>query len=387
MRAPYVLLIAFSLLGSPAGFAEKRGEASLDPAAFADAGPSPAAKARAATVDCAPGADCSPSVGLLSMASAAEASQCTASLVAPDIVATNGHCVPEDLRAPGASCAGRVWVNFVKAEGFESQIECESVIFVEKKISALTPETPDYAFYRLKSPSRRPYLRISRAGFAEGEEISFERVNPVKAEGKIYGVQEKLRCRAVEHSLLSVTATHPLAPITMVGDCAPVFGNSGSPLTGRDGSIRGVIHAKAGVTDQWFKAKKLELPEGLAPHGFGSNYACLPLPAEVNAPTMAAACAAIPPANESYAALGRLTPGEMGGFRGAWAAHKFSSEFLKYGPIGLKFLPECGPAPAPETGFIYRVRGSADRYGRLQSAELVAGESASATRAVPACER
>jgi V8-like Glu-specific endopeptidase len=371
MRALYVLLFAFSL------------------SAQAQVAPTAVAKAKAATVDCAPGATCSPSVGLLSFTTPNDASQCTASLVAPDIIATNGHCVPEDMRQAGASCEGRAWMNFVKSSNpdFETQLECESVLFVEKQKYASVSETPDYAFFRLKKASRRPFNRISRAGFADGEEITFEHVDPVKAEGKVYGVQKAIQCRAIQHSMLSISFTHNLAPVGLFEDCKVIFGNSGSPLIGRDGTIRGVMHAKPGVTEQSLKAKKITLTEALTEHGFGTNYACRPLPAEVNAPGFPAACAQVSPVNKSFAALDALVRDKaptllagrnLGGIQGAWDELNFPKGFVKYEPYSLKFRPTCVNAAQAGAGttvtsgpLSFQVRVIADRYLRVQSAELV----------------
>lgn len=72
--------------------------------------------AKGAVVTCAPGSNCSPTVGLLSFAMQDGAAQCTASLVAPDIIATNAHCVPDDLQAAGSSCKNRMWMNFIPSK-------------------------------------------------------------------------------------------------------------------------------------------------------------------------------------------------------------------------------------------------------------------------------
>ncbi|RZA09688.1 MAG: serine protease [Proteobacteria bacterium] len=356
-------------------------------AARADGSPVSAfAKSKAATVDCAPGAKCSPSIGMLSLIDGGQASQCSASLVAPDIIATNGHCVPEDLRQPGASCAGRAWMNFVSAEGFESQIECESVLFVEKVKTPFVQETPDYAFYRLKTKSLRPFLRVSRAGFADGEAVNFERVDPVKAEGKIYGVQYPHTCTAIQHSLTSIAATRDNAPIVMVADCPTIWGNSGSPLIGRDGTIRGVIQAKEGVTAAMFKAKKLTQLEPLARHGFGTNYACAKLPPEVNAPPVAASCALPLPRNLSYSKLDAardaagpaLSPEVRRALGGTWDKLECSRELQRFEPFTVKFRPACvnaaavGPSASITSGAMrFQIQGSIDKYARVTEAHLV----------------
>ena len=37
---------------------------------------------------------------------------CTSFLIGNSLLVTNSHCLPEDLKATGTSCAGRIWANF-----------------------------------------------------------------------------------------------------------------------------------------------------------------------------------------------------------------------------------------------------------------------------------
>lgn len=306
-----------------------------------------AAKARNATITCAPGSECSPSVGLLSFTTPSEANQCTASLVAPDIIATNGHCVPEDLRKAGASCAGRMWMNFLPAEGLESQLECAEVIFVQKKVRDKAEEDADYAFLRMKAPSARPYFQLSRGGFADEEILKFERVSPVKVADGVAGVQDVVSCRAVQHSLLAPFFVRSEAPVGLLADCAPVYGNSGSPILGADGTIRGVIHAKEGFTAGYLARKGIKLADGLAKHGFATNYACLEIPGLLAA-APAAHCAGVQPdptagRNRSFALLeaGTTKVLEAQVSTCSWKRPRFYRDLFLYEPIRLRAEGSC----------------------------------------------
>lgn len=321
-----------------------------------------AAKARNATVTCAAGSACSPSVGLLSFTTPAEANQCTASLVAPDIIATNGHCVPEDLRKAGASCAGRMWMNFLPVNGMETQLECAEVLFVQKNPRGKPEEAADYAFLRLKAASMRPFLVLSREGFADEEMLKLERVSPVKAEGGVAGVQEVVSCRVAQHSLLAPFFVQKDAAVGLLTECTPVYGNSGSPLRGTDGTMRGVIHAKAGFTASYFARKGIHLADGMAPHGFATNYACLELPRDLTskaADSCAERAEVIPErANRSFAALEAGTSEILRAqdSRCEWKRPRFRQDLIRYEPFLLR--GKCDAVPV-------RIKIEADRYGRV----------------------
>ena len=249
--------------------------------------------AKGAVVTCAPGSNCSPTVGLLSFAMEDGAAQCTASLVAPDIIATNAHCVPDDLRAAGSSCKNRMWMNFIpsKTPGFETQIECDRVLIAK---GAGVQEEADYAFIKLAKPSSRPTFRVSRGGFADNEMFKIEKVDPVHTKGQMRGEQKEVDCRAIQHSVLAPKYTNSLYAVPLMAECLVIHGNSGSAIRALDGTARGVIFATLDVE---------KLPEAFAKGGIavennkvqymglGGNFACLELPAAVGAPSMPAACA------------------------------------------------------------------------------------------------
>jgi V8-like Glu-specific endopeptidase len=269
--------------------------------------------ARAAKITCAPGATCSPSVGLLSFALQNGAAQCTASLVAPDIVATNAHCVPDDIQKAGASCRGRIWMNFLKNENpnFETQIECDRVIVAS---GAGSKESADYAFLRLRRASARPTFRISRQGFKDAEYVKIEKVDPIKGE-TMSGLQHEVTCQAAQHTLIA-DFNDDLAEVPLMADCEVMKGNSGSALRALDGSVRGVIF---GVLDtaplgSIFAEKGMRIGGAMGPMGVGSNFACLNLPAGLGAGAPNAGCAAPRAKNKSETVMNKAYNDELDKF-------------------------------------------------------------------------
>src|SRR5579885_3303104 len=83
-------------------------------------------------VSCFDEQDCNPSVAMVAAAwtdPKPGVTVCTGFLIAPDILATNSHCLPEDLEQAGASCSQRLWIFFPSSNGFtQEQQECDTVI-------------------------------------------------------------------------------------------------------------------------------------------------------------------------------------------------------------------------------------------------------------------
>jgi len=278
--------------------------------------------AKTATVRCAEGATCSPSIGLLSFALETNAAQCTATLVAPDIVATNAHCVPDELQKAGASCQGRIWMNFAKNDNaaFETQIDCAEVLIAE---GAKGEDVADYAFLRLSKASARPFLRVSRRGIKDGEQIRVEKVDPVKGEGAT-GIQHEVTCVAVQHTILA-DFNSDRDPVPLLADCEARGGNSGSALRASDGTVLGVLYSVLDTKNlpQAFADKGMTVPGPFGPLNLGSNYACLKLPEALNAGAPDAACAGPAAPNRSADALNDLTNKQLNVYVQAnFAAHE-----------------------------------------------------------------
>jgi V8-like Glu-specific endopeptidase len=231
--------------------------------------------AQEAVLEC--GTDCSPSVGLLAYATPEHAGQCSAFLVGDDIVATNSHCIPDDLKEAGSSCKNRLWMHFAKDGSKETSIACDQVIFDSKNNKGFT-DKPDYAYIKLAKASTRPSLRITRDGFPEGAQVYIQKVNPVKGAGRMKGKQERVECRTVQNSNSLLSFFHPYSPTAFITECLVIKGNSGSPVLAKDGSVRGVVFAfqdPNDVKEVVAKNKNLKLKEGLSRLNFAANFACL----------------------------------------------------------------------------------------------------------------
>ncbi|MGZ3651772.1 MAG: trypsin-like serine peptidase, partial [Bdellovibrionota bacterium] len=244
--------------------------------------------------------DCDASVGLLTVVLKIPqegwiVGQCTASLVGPDILATNGHCIPADLVAAGSNCDGRMWITFAKDPAhpeYDKQIGCSSVLF-RRKDGGL--EGADYAYLKLAHASNRPVLRQSQAGFEDQKVYHLHKINPGELEGGMMGELVKVDCLSMYDSAIFPERLDRLSQTSLLVDCPVLKGNSGSPILADDGTIHGVIYSFVtnAVARQVLDKNGSSLPsiENIADLNLGSNFACLTLPGDPDGRSLPPACA------------------------------------------------------------------------------------------------
>jgi hypothetical protein len=193
---------------------------------------------------------------------------CSSFLVAPNIIGTNLHCIPEDLRHEKASCKDRIVVSFPKtAHHSEETIDCEEMVHVSPPISDKFL-TPDFAFFRLKEKTTRDYLEISQAGIADGALITLYKVDP----GEV-GIVRKVQCPAVQNSLFNPYFQQDKSPLVSLIPCPVIKGNSGSALVGADGKAHGIIFSIYDVHIPMDPTLAGKTMTGAASNG--ANFSCL----------------------------------------------------------------------------------------------------------------
>jgi hypothetical protein len=247
--------------------------------------------AKQGALTCADARNCPSSVALLTAAKADAVSLCTAFLIAPDLMATNSHCIPDDLKKAGSDCSSRIWVKFADQPGAPGeQAGCKSISHASKVDLSL----PDYAFFKLDRALSRPVLPFSHEGFADGAQYSVDKVNPLSKTAPL-GSLERVRCKTPHGTLLVPGSDSELSPLMTLADCEIVHGNSGSPIFDETGKIRGIVQAteiqdklRSGLAD-----KDIELVDGeLAPLGVGTSFACVRAPSEPASLVLADGCLA-----------------------------------------------------------------------------------------------
>lgn len=216
--------------------------------------------------------------------------QCTAFLVAEDIVATNAHCVPEDIHAARAACAGRMSFHF----GSPSEtIACDRILSVTQESKSNLQ--PDLAFIRLARSVKRTPLRLSRMGLSDEAKLTVLSVDPAVVNGRHVGRLRVHTCIAKQGSLLTPQFTNDFGNVATMA-CEMKLGNSGSPLLAADGTIRGVLHGFRTGTARTYKGFKL--PPSFNPLAFATNVACVNAPLFESEPP--SACAVPPVKREDF---------------------------------------------------------------------------------------
>jgi hypothetical protein len=289
MKLALVGIAAISLLTSCADGASPHGQDGVHKVAAASL-ISAQSMAQNAEVTCAPGEKCSLSVGLVTSSEADGAGQCTGTLVGPNLVATNAHCVPADI-TEGASCENRIWITFADAPGFEKRIGCRVVL--KKKKSKDVDNQIDYAFLQLSDISKRPPLRISRLGVSNGMNLRVEKVDPADTPGRITGTQSIAKCQAIQHTLIYASFSNDYTSSAFFTGCEIMAGNSGSPILAPDNTVRGVLFARfdpSGIAEV-LKGSKYLLPDSPAPANLATNFACLEVPPAAGAGAPPFTCA------------------------------------------------------------------------------------------------
>lgn len=178
--------------------------------------------------------------------------QCTASLIGKDIVLTNSHCIPPEVKNDSQTCGDRL--GFVRAGHDDSHprySRCATLLTASSISSDFSK--PDYALFRLEDTMTETPWLVTRQGFPDQSRVSMYAIDPIRCKDnecmekqvRINGVLKRKQCLAVQNSLIAVEYTHDFSNlIALFGDdknpCDVIGGNSGSPLFTRDGVILGV---------------------------------------------------------------------------------------------------------------------------------------------------
>lgn len=341
-----------------------------------------------ARVTCREGDTCSPSAGLLAFVELGnQYGACTATLVAPDVIATNGHCVPKDLQRADADCRGRLMMVFAPKKGhpeYEARAACESVIYVENPPG---DDFPDFAFLKISRVRARPFLQVTREGINDQEIFHVDRSEKSSKPNSIVGIISTTTCRAYQNSLFAETFTSSDYPTAFLSDCRIVHGNSGAALRDAKGNVRGVIYALVEPKGKQevrvrLAAEGEQLPKNLPDLSFATNFACLTLPAELAAGAPPATCDEKVTPNASRAKLEQMTHAFASDAlmiaRAEGPAYRWFDWALTREKNHLLYEPKCvnGSQAKYEikaaTGLgPMKLEATLDQYGRYQDSRVV----------------
>lgn len=196
-----------------------------------------------------------------------ESNVCTGVLVREDVIATNLHCVPENMRKEGASCKGRISFTFPENKKEAQEFaDCDQVLSVSSALKD-TPLTPDYAFLKLSKKSSRKPAVINTTGVANNESLTIYKVDPHED----VGLLKKVTCKAAQKSMLNPLFMSAQSSVISLVPCDIVSGNSGSPIFSAAGEVKAIINSQGLPADIPVDADRFNV-------AFASNFSCLNIP-------------------------------------------------------------------------------------------------------------
>ncbi|MEK6774764.1 MAG: trypsin-like peptidase domain-containing protein [Bdellovibrionota bacterium] len=200
------------------------------------------------------------------------AAVCTSFLVKNDLIATNLHCLPEELRKTGALCKNKVHFVFPASSKHPAEkFDCESIKFVSEPLNSGSFNV-DLAVIKMDKATDREYLKFSQDGFKAKQKITIYKIDPTKTGGTL----RKSICEPKPNSIYNPYFTSDFSPIIDLAPCESKGGNSGSPLISEDGYVRGILHSIANAP--FFMVKDLSIAETSEMKlSFGTNLSCVNL--------------------------------------------------------------------------------------------------------------
>lgn len=197
---------------------------------------------------------------------------CSSSLIKPDVIVTNYHCLPDHLTQVGADCHRKIEFIFPKSSQHdELRVACDKVVHLSPPLGKEIIR-PDYAFLQLKEPVRRRPLTVSQRGFPDQAKVSIYKMDPQNPKNQ--AIIRKIECLVVQNSIMNPYFTTDTAPMVLLGDCPVVKGNSGSPIIMSDGEAHGVVSATMEIPLTEALKRKVGANTQLN-FAFGSNFSCL----------------------------------------------------------------------------------------------------------------
>lgn len=207
--------------------------------------------------------------------------QCTGWVLGPDLIATNSHCIPDELKKAGSDCSGRMGIKFPRMNGREVETRfCKQIVFASQLSGSEGPsmDHPDYAIFKLSESTQRPPIPLSREGLIEDQSYILESVDP-QSKFEAVGKLTRRKCVLKRGAQPVPNDVDELSPISTVfgPDCNARQGNSGSAVLNSRGQAVAVLFAGMVDLDAYKKLNRVEF-EPSTPYlpVYLTNFACLP---------------------------------------------------------------------------------------------------------------
>lgn len=199
---------------------------------------------------------------------------CTGTLVGEDRILTNAHCVPKEIKRPGASCSKQMRIQFPSIyQSFDSEtLGCISVV------SIFDEKDADIAVLKIQKPAYdRPVAKINRnAEPNEGDITHVFAVDP----NDLYGTLKKKVCKTSVKGNIYTNESNGYGHGFLLNGCNVIGGNSGSSLFNQNNEVIGVLYAKVDTKELKSALRKEGFKVGWGfkfnKSGIAANINCLP---------------------------------------------------------------------------------------------------------------
>lgn len=214
--------------------------------------------------------DCPPAINQLQYKN----KRCTAFLVARDLIATNRHCLPDEMNKERESCDGISFL-FPKSKNHETEtLKCKTIEFLSEPLVPNSVNV-DLAVLRTQTATNREPLTFSQDGFQNEKQYTIYKVDPISETGG--GVVVKANCDAIQNSIVNPYFSSDKSPIINFIPCQVIPGNSGSPIMSSGNEVRGIIHSTSdGKLFQLFEDQRRKVDTKIY-SAFGTSFACVHL--------------------------------------------------------------------------------------------------------------
>lgn len=201
-------------------------------------------------------------------------SQCSSFLIASNLLATNAHCVPAEIRYEGANCENRMVALFMDQE----IANCKRVRAVTNLNDYSYEQVQDLAIIELSNHVTKKPLAYSTNGALENEALTIYALTPNDLSGLSTEVKIK-KCSVVVGSRLNRQFVAPTGRNLLLSDCQIEPGNSGSPIVNQHGKVVGIAQGTFHLVKSYILSE-LESREGitltdLADLGIGTSFSCI----------------------------------------------------------------------------------------------------------------
>lgn len=219
-----------------------------------------------ARIACARAEECPENIGMLVASTNHEVLTCTSFLIGNDLILTNSHCIPDEIKKKPALCSERVKIHFPHSS---EAVSCKELVSYSPNFD----NAPDLALIRTEKTNRIPLI-LHTDGMDE-KIYSIYKITPDK---KAKGILTRETCESAINSFALPDFDHPQSPMLALGNCHAESGNSGSPILSEKGEAVGVLQAriKLGESETFLRLIREYLQsDEMAPLSSGTNLHCL----------------------------------------------------------------------------------------------------------------